>query len=35
MFDDSMTDIKYLSEDYIHPNETGHKRIALNILKQL
>lgn len=35
MFDDSMTDTKYFSDDNIHPNELGHKRIALNILKQL
>ena len=34
MFDDSMTDSKYFSDDNIHPNEIGHKRIALNILKQ-
>ena len=35
MFDDSMTDDRYFSDDNIHPNEIGHKRVALNILKQL
>lgn len=34
MFDNEMTDIKYLSDDNIHPNSVGHKRIAENIIKQ-
>ena len=35
MFDDSMTDTKYFSNDNIHPNEKGHRRIAYNILEQI
>lgn len=35
MFDDEMLGEKeYISDDNIHPNEKGHKRIAENILKQ-
>ena len=34
MFDDGMLDSKYLSDDGIHPNDSGHYRIAQNILSQ-
>ena len=32
MFDDEMISEEYLSDDNIHPNEQGHKRIANNIM---
>ena len=35
MFDSEMVDDKYISDDGIHPNVEGHKRIANNIIKQL
>ena len=37
MFDTAMLNDmdSYISDDNIHPNEVGHKRIADNILMQL
>ena len=35
MFDDDMVGSEFLSDDNIHPNTLGHKRIADNILKQI
>lgn len=34
MFDDDMLTKDFLSDDNIHPNALGHRRIAYNILKQ-